>query len=151
MIRRISVLKQKKMTSPAVKKSAPTLAVSAAVNDEYTKKDTVMVVLFSVLLFLAMTVQTGRMTMILTGIALVAALPIGKDMMPRMRQRFCVPVIGLLAFALMQGLAAIYSPFDTYAVREYYKFLAAFALAVIVLVRFDKKHAYLYMNASATS
>ena len=40
----------------------------------------------------------------------------------------------------MQGLAAIYSPFDTYAVREYYKFLAAFALAVIVLVRFDKKH-----------
>jgi len=133
-------LKQKKNLAPAAKKPEAVPAASAAVNEEYTKKDTIMVVLFSILLFLAMTVQTGRMTMILTGIALVAALPIGKDMMPRMRQRFCVPVIGLLAFALMQGLAAIYSPFDTYAVREYYKFLAAFALAVIVLVRFDKKH-----------
>ena len=124
------VLKQKRrITSPAF----------AAVNEGYTKKDTVKVCVFSVLLFLAMTVQTGRMTVILTGIALVAALPIGRPLQ-NLRQRLCVPVIGFVLFALMQGLAAIYSPFDKYAVAEYYKFLAAFALAVILLVRFEKKH-----------
>ena len=127
-------MKQMKNTAPTVKKSA------VQISEEYTKKDTVLVVLYSVLLFLAMTVQTGRMSVILTGIALAAALPIGRVPMENLRRRLCVPVIGLTAFALMQGLAAIYGNFDTYAVREYYKFLAAFALAVILLVRFEKKH-----------
>ena len=110
------------------------------VSGRYTTGDTVLVCLYSVLLFLAMTVQTGRMSVILAGIALAAALPIGGVPMTNIRRRLCVPVIGLAAFALMQGLAAIYSVFDTYAVREYYKFVAAFALAVILLFRFEKKH-----------
>lgn len=132
-------MKQKKNTASAAKQTAaqPAAIVRPAEN---TTRDTVKIVLFSLLLFLAMTVQTGRMTMILTGIALVAALPIGKLSLQNLRNRLCVPVIGLVAFALMQGLAAIYSPFDSYGVAEYYKFLAAFALAVIALVQFEKKH-----------
>ena len=99
-----------------------------------------VIILFSVLLFLAMTVQTGRMSVILAFAALAAALPIGGTPLRNLRQRLCLPVIGLAAFALMQGLAAVYSVFDTYAVREYYKFVAAFALAIILLARFEKKH-----------
>lgn len=101
--------------------------------------DIMWVCLFSLLLFLAMTVQTGRMSMILLVLALV--LSIGRAPLGRLRQRFCVPVLGFTAFAFMQGFAAIYSHFGEYAVREYQKFLAAFALAVILLVRIEKKHA----------
>lgn len=100
--------------------------------------DIVWVSLFSLLLFLAMTVQTGRMSMILLVLAL--ALSVGRAPLGRLRQRFCVPTLGFIAFALMQGFAAIYSHFGDYAVREYQKFLAAFALAVILLVRIEKKH-----------
>lgn len=110
----------------------------AAIQDPMTQRDVVMVVLYSVLLFLAMTVQTGRMTMILTVLAL--ALSIGKAPLKNFRARLCVPVIGLLAYAVMNGAAAIYSPFDEYAVGEYYKFLASFSMAIILLARFEKKH-----------
>lgn len=121
-------------------KNVSVKSVGAAKFSDSERLDIVKITCFSLLLLMAMTVQTGRMTMILKGIALVAALPIGKLPMVNVRSRLCVPVIGLVAFALMQGLAAIYSPFDTYAVAEYYKFLAAFALAVIALVQFEKKH-----------
>lgn len=50
-----------------------------------------------------------------------------------------MPVLGLLAFAAVYGAAALYSPFGTRAVAEYYKFLAAFSLAVILLARFDRE------------
>lgn len=96
-----------------------------------------MVCLFSLLLFLAMTVQTGTASMILLAAALV--LSIGKVPMRHMRERLSVPVLGLLLFALMNGLAAIYSAFGEYAVGEYYKFVAAFAIAWILLTRFEKK------------
>lgn len=93
-------------------------------------------VVFSVLLFLSMTVQTGRVSMILCVLAFLSL--IGKKPIFRFRSRLSVPVLGLLAFAVMQGAAAIYSPFDANATSEYYKFLAAFALAVILLARFDR-------------
>ncbi len=96
------------------------------------------VFLFSLLLFSAMTLQTGRMSMILLVLAL--ALSVGRAPLGHLRQRFCVPVLGFIAFSFMQGFAAIYSHFGGYAVREYQKFLAAFALAVILLVRIEKKH-----------
>ena len=108
------------------------------VSEPITKKDQIWIAAYAVLLFLAMTVQTGAMTLFLTVLALV--LSVGKGPLKRFRACFCVPVIGLLAFALMNGLAAIYSDFGGYAVSEYYKFLAAFAMAVILLARFEKKH-----------
>ena len=84
--------------------------------------DTLWVVLYSVLLFLSMTVLTGRMSVILCFTALVASLPIGKRMLRRVYSRLNVAVMGLLLFGLLQGLAAIYTPFDESGVREYYKF-----------------------------
>lgn len=129
-------MKRKKSAAPAAVSAGqefPTVSSKAG-----AAMDMVWVCLFSLLLFLSMTVQTGRMSMILLVLALV--LSVGRRPLGHLRQRFCVPVIGIFAFAVMQGLAAIYSPFDTYAIKEYYKFLAAFALAVILLVRFEKKH-----------
>lgn len=104
----------------------------------FTPKDTVMVVLYSVLLFFAMTVQTGTVSMILCVLAFLSLL--GKKPMSRFEQRLSVPVLGLLAFAVIYGAAAIYSPFGASAQSEFYKFIAAFSLAVILLARFDRRH-----------
>ena len=104
----------------------------------FSRKDTLMVVLYSVLLLLAMTVQTGTVSMILCGLAFLSLL--GKKPLSRFEQRLFVPVLGLLAFAIVYGAAAIYSPFGASAQSEFYKFIAAFSLAVILLARFDRKH-----------
>ena len=103
-----------------------------------TRKDAVMVSLYALLLFFAMAVQTGTMALLLCALALV--LCIGKTPLNNFRARFCVPVLGLLAFAVMNGAAAIYSPFDEAALAEFYKFMAALALAVILLARFQRRH-----------
>ena len=100
--------------------------------------DVVWAVLFSVLLFASMTIQTGKMSLILLVLALV--LSIGRGPLRNLRERFSVPVLGFVLFAFMQGFAAIYSHFGDYAIGEYKKFLAAFSLAVILLVRIDKKN-----------
>ena len=129
-------MKRKKPVAPApVEKTAP--MVNAA--PEKKTGDTIQVVLFSVLLFLAMIAQTGRMALILTALALVAALPVGGGL-NRLRGVWSIPVLGLLLFAVMNGLAAIYSPFDKDAVMEFYKILSAVSLSVILLCRFEKKH-----------
>lgn len=94
--------------------------------------------LFSLALFSAMTLQTGRMSLILAGLAM--ALSVGRGPLRRFRERFGVPALGLAAYALMNGLAAVYSPFGNSAVSEFYKILASFALAAVLLARFDKKH-----------
>ena len=104
----------------------------------FSRKDTLMVVLYSVLLLLAMTVQTGTVSMILCGLALLSLL--GKKSLSRFEQRLSVPVLGLLAFAIVYGAAAIYTPFGVSGMKEFYKLLAAFSLAVILLARFDRKH-----------
>lgn len=98
----------------------------------------VQAALFAVLLFLAMTVQTGRMSVILPVLAL--ALSVGRGPLRRLREGFCVPAAGFALFALLYGAAALHSDFGSYAVRELYKFLAASALAVLLLTRFEKKH-----------
>lgn len=129
-------MRRKKPAAPVV---APVeQSVSAVSVKTRPAMDAVWVCLFSLLLFLAMTVQTGRMSVILLVLALV--LSVGKEPLGHLRQHFCVPVLGFIAFAFMQGFAAIYSHFGDYAVREYQKFLAAFALAVVLLVRIEKKH-----------
>ena len=74
----------------------------------FSRKDTLMVVLYSVLLLLAMTVQTGTVSMLLCGLALLSLL--GKKPLSRFEQRLSVPVLGLLAFAIVYGAAAIYLP-----------------------------------------
>lgn len=96
----------------------------------------VKAIAFSVLLFLAMTVQTGTVSMLLCALAFLSLL--GKKPLLRFRQRLCVPVLGLLAFAILYGAAAIYTPFGASGLKEFYKFLAAFSLAVILLARYDR-------------
>ena len=117
----------------------------------FSRKDTLMVVLYSVLLLLAMTVQTGTVSMILCGLALLSLL--GKKPLSRFEQRLSVPVLGLLAFAIVYGASAIYSPFGASAQSEFYKFIAAFSLAVILLARFERKHVpgLLWGGASAST
>ncbi|MBE6995166.1 MAG: O-antigen ligase family protein [Ruminococcaceae bacterium] len=102
--------------------------------------DTLKAILFAVLLFAAMTVQTGKMTMILVAIAFLSVVPFKGKRMEHLSRCLSVPVLGLLGFALVSGLAAVYSPFDSDAVAELYKFLAAFSLAVILLSWFEKRH-----------
>ena len=104
----------------------------------FTRKDTLMVVLYSVLLLLAMTVQTGTVSMILCALAFLSLL--GKKPLSRFEQRLSVPVLGLLAFAVVYGAAAVYTPFGTSGMKEFYELLAAVSLAVILLARFDRRH-----------
>lgn len=94
-------------------------------------------IIFACFLFLSMTVQTGTVTMCLCAAAFLSLL--GRKPMLRFGQRLCVPVLGLLLFAVVYGAAAIYTPFGADGVAELYKFLAAFSLAVILLARYDKE------------
>ena len=145
--------------APAVQPSAPAekTPVPAAPQHgccgegAFTRKDTLMVVLYSVLLLIAMTVQTAVMSLLLGALAFLSLL--GKKPLSRFEQRLSVPVLGLLAFAIVYGAAAIDSPFGANAQSEFYKFIAAFSLAVILLSRFERKHVpgLLWGGASVSS
>ena len=100
--------------------------------------DALMVVLFSIFLFFAMHLWTERASVWFAFIAL--ALCIGRTPWRLARERFCVPVIGFLAFMVLYGAAAIYSPFGGSAAREFAWMLAAFAVAALVLFRFERRH-----------
>ena len=130
-------MKRKKAAVVPVAEMEQPVSTPAGIR-EGSPLDTVWVCLFSVLLFVSMTIQTGRMALILAALALV--LSIGKGPLRRLRERLSLPVLGLVAFAVMNGLAAIYSSFGSYAVSEFYKIFAAVSLAVILLVRFDRRH-----------
>ena len=148
--------------APAVQPSAPAehtekTPVPAAprqnccTDSAISRKDALMVVLYSVLLFFAMTVQTSTVSMILCALAFLSLL--GKKPLSRFEQRLSVPVLGLLGFAIIYGAAAIDSPFGANAQSEFYKFIAAFSLAVILLSRFERKHVpgLLWGGASVSS
>ena len=134
-------MKRKKTAAPvtvaAVERTKTPETVKAA---GLSSLDMGKLVAFSLLLFFAMTIQTARMSMVLIASALVLSLPIGKRALDGVGRYVCVPVLGLLAFALMNGLAAIYSPFDSDALSEFYKIITAVALCAILLARFEKKH-----------
>ena len=138
--------RKENIPAPAAQQSAPAekTPVPAAPQHgccgegAFTRKDALMVVLYSVLLFFAMTVQTSTVSMILCPLAFLSLL--GKKPLARFEQRLSVPVLGLLAFAIIYGAAAIDSPFGANAQSEFYKFIAAFSLAVILLSRFERKH-----------
>lgn len=102
------------------------------------KKDIIMVMLFGVLMFTAMSVQTGKMALALTAIAL--ALSIGKKPLANMRAHLSLPVLGMVAFALMCGVASLHSRFGGQGAAELYKTMASFSLVTILLARFEKKH-----------
>lgn len=99
-------------------------------------RERLLAALFSMLLFLSMTIQTGRVSLVLAVLALV--LSVGKGPFENLRSRLSIPVLGLLGFALMNGLAAIYSDFGNYGVKEFVKLLASISLALIVLLRSRK-------------
>lgn len=99
----------------------------------------VPVSLYGLLLFMAMTLQTGRMSVLLPVLALV--LSIGRAPARRLRERFCVTLLAFIGFIAVYGAAAIYARFGGYAVNEFNKFAASSALAVLLLTRFDKRHA----------
>lgn len=154
--------RKENIPAPAAQPAAPTehtekTSVPAAprqvccADSAFTRKDTLMVVLYSVLLLIAMTVQTAVMSLLLGALAFLSLL--GKKPLSRFEQRLSVPVLGLLAFAIIYGAAAIDSPFGASGVAEFYKFLAAFSLAVILLARFERKHVpgLLWGGASVSS
>ena len=141
--------RKENIPAPAAQQSAPAehtekTPVPAAprqnccTDSAISRKDALMVVLYSVLLFFAMTVQTSTVSMILCALAFLSLL--GKKPLSRFEQRLSVPVLGLLGFAVVYGAAAIDSPFGANAQSEFYKFIAAFSLAVILLSRFERKH-----------
>lgn len=102
------------------------------------RRDVLTVVLFSIFLFFAMHLWTERVSVWFAFIAL--ALCIGRTPWRLAQERFCVPVIGFLAFMVLYGAAAIYSPFGGSAVRDFRGGLAAFAVAALVLFRLEKRH-----------
>ena len=115
---------------PSLFSRADTLAETGAVS-------WIKVILYGILLFLAMTVQTGRAALILAAGA--AVLCIGRAPLRRMRERFCLPVLGLALYALMNGLSATYSAFGDTSARELYKIMASVALTALLLIRYSKK------------
>lgn len=133
-------MKRKRPAAPVPAAAEQPVAPKAVKAPGLSPLDVGRIVVFSLLLFLAMTIQTGRMTVILTVLALLASLPIGKEPLRNLRQHLSTPVLGLLAFALMNGLAALYSPFESDALGEFYKIMTAVALCGILLARFEKKH-----------
>lgn len=111
---------------------------SAALAWTGPQRDAAVAVLFSVFLFVSMHVWSEQYAV---GAAFVAlALCIGRTPWRLARERFCIPVIGFLAFMVLYGAAAIYSPFGGSAVRDFRGGLAAFAVAALVLLRVERKH-----------
>ncbi len=123
---------------PAPAPAEPPAAPVPAPAPEFGLLDGVRVSLYGLLLFLAMTVQTGRMAVVLSFFVLV--LSIGRAPVRRLRERFCIPTAAFVLFAVVYGLSAIYARFGNYAVSELYKFMASFSVASLVLTRFDRKH-----------
>lgn len=118
----------------------PALAdgAAAAAGPLFAPMELALIIVYFLLLFAAMTLQTGAMSLLLVVLAVLAC--IGKEPLRRLRQRFCVPAIAFALFALLNGAAAVYSNFGGYAASELIKLLASLSMAVILLVRFDKKH-----------
>lgn len=100
-----------------------------------SKVEALWVVAFGLLLFASMSIQTAKMSVILSALA-VASLVIPKGRKPMI---LCVPVIGLVLFGIIMSFAAALSPFENANFAEYVKFLAAFDMAVILVSRYEKK------------
>lgn len=111
---------------------------AAALSSAGPRWDKAVTVLFSVFLLFLMHLSTEPFSVAAAFAAL--ALCIGRAPWRLGRERFCVPVLGLLAFMALYGAAAIYSPFGGTAAREFGWALTAFAVSVLVLLRLEKRH-----------
>ena len=145
---RAAEVRPKKEPVPAP--AAPEAAVSLPEqNGGLPMREIAWVVAYGVLLLAAMLVQTGMMSLILACIALVSAV----CKWGRKAIVASVPLLGFFWYAVVYGAAGIWSPFEAWAVKEYFKFMAAFMLAVILLTRFEKKHVpallWVYPSVSA--
>lgn len=126
------------------KRSAAALSLSGP------RWDMLAVGLFCILLFFVMHLWIERAAVWAAFIAL--AVCIGRTPWRLGRERFCVPIIGFLAFMVVYGASAIYSPFGGTAAREFGWMLGAFAVAAPVLFRFEKRHVrYLLWGLAAVS
>ena len=128
------------------KKTVPAEVVPKPVNDaapvpekDHPLYDRLFVVGFAVLLFIAMTVQTVPMSLILAAVAL--ALSFGRGGYARFRGRLGIPVLGFLAFLILCGAASLYTSFGAYAYGEYAKLLASGALGLLLLARGREQNA----------
>lgn len=124
--------KEKPATKSAVQ------SASATVDQPFSTKEKLCQIMFFTMMAVAMLVTNGYVSMIL--VVLAAIFTIGKKPIQAMRENFNLAVIGLFAFALMNGLAAVFAEFGPLAVGEFYKFMASFSVAVIFLVLFRKHH-----------
>lgn len=123
-----------KKRKPEPAPQSPAMAVSAP----FTKNEKLSFILFFSIMILAMTIISGRASMIL--VVLAVAFTIGKRPIQTLRGNLNLATIGLFAFALTNGLAAVFAEFGSLAVVEFYKFMASFSVAVIFLVFFKKHH-----------
>lgn len=118
---------------PQAAESAAPLAAKPSV-----RRDVVLVALFSAVLLFSMLVQTGRVALILGGAAIVSLL--WKKNWERLSGYVCLPVLGFAFWSLIQGCAAIYTPFEEAGTGEYYKFFASVAVVVIFLAWMGREH-----------
>ena len=56
-----------------------------------------------------------------------------------LRERFCIPVLALTLYVIMDGVSTFYALSGKFALREFLKVFLAFALAVIMLAASPKK------------
>ena len=129
---------QKEIVPPAGEKpAAQTAAPVPARTAGRDGRARLWLAFFPVALFLAMTVQTRTMSLILLALALV--LTVGKVPMGQLRARLSVPTAGFLAFLLLCTAGSLYSQFGSYAIQEFVKIGASGALALMLLARGRKE------------
>ena len=90
-----------------------------------------------ILLFYIFMVQTGTGSQTMSVLLALAVLfcAIGAVPMAHLKQRFSLPVLALLAYLIMNGLAGLYSHFGNYAVQDFSAIFSAFCIAALVLLR----------------
>lgn len=98
--------------------------------------DAAAAVFFSILLFLCMHAWTEPFAVGMAVLALV--LTLGRTPWRLARERFCVPALGFLAYVVLYGISAVWSPFGASSPREFRGALIAFAVAALVFFRVEK-------------
>lgn len=111
---------------------------SATVSRPFSTKEKINFVLFFSIMALAMLITNGYASMVLAVLAVL--FTIGKGPIQTLRENLNLAAIGLFAFALINGLAAVFAEFGAQAAGEFYKFIASFSVAVIFLALFRKHH-----------
>lgn len=132
--------------SPKKKKTQePDMAVPVNAGEVNVKKTFLLrlvpLILFFVYAFLAIFISSGIATMwsILAAVAFQIFLLIRKTPFGTLKTHCCLPVLGLALMALLQGIAAIRTPFEEEGISVFYIFLAAYSLIVTVLTAFEQK------------